>query len=218
MTANKKRKDAHLWQRDPDDYYVEPRWVDEALFALEPFEGMITDPSCGLGRILDAARALRYSTYGMDIVDRGASARHRFTQCDFFQARGDFDNIVSNPPYKFGQAFLGRAIERSRRKTAFLLRAQWANAAHRSAWLATLPLKRVLMVSPRPSMPPGAVVEAMGEKNPSGGLQDYAWFIFERGFEGVPTFGWAHRAPKVTPPARDVTISRRAARLQGSTT
>jgi hypothetical protein len=53
--AERERK-SHLWARDPDDWYVEPRWCDDALFAAIKFEGAIVDPCCGLGRILDAAK------------------------------------------------------------------------------------------------------------------------------------------------------------------
>lgn len=196
--AKKIKKDAHLWARDPDDWYVEPLWASRALFAAETFEGTIVDPACGMGRILDAAKEAGYRTASFDIKDRGVGKRHAhaFTVADFFESTGSLDNIVSNPPYKYGDAFLAHAIRRSRRKTALLLRAQWANSAKRSAWLATLPLSRVLMLTPRPSMPPGAVVVAHKGKDPSGGQQDYAWYIFEHGFTGTPSFGWARRASK----------------------
>jgi hypothetical protein len=195
--TSKKEKDAHLWDRDPDDWYVEPLWTSRALFAAESFDGVICDPCCGMGRILDMAREARYSTFGMDIVDRGASTFHRFKKADFFATKGTFDNIVCNPPYRYGESFLEAALRRSHRKTAVLLRAVWANSGKRSAWLETLPLKRVLMITPRPSMPPGAVILASGGRDPSGGLQDYAWFVFQKGYEGAPIFGWARRPAKV---------------------
>lgn len=195
MTANKKRKDAHLWARDPDDWYVEPAWCDDALFASEKFEGPIVDPCCGLGRILDAAWRAGYPTVGYDIKDRGVRDRHPFAISDFFNSDALFPNVVCNPPYLHGDKFVRAALARSV-KTAVLLRAQWANAGARSRWLESLPLRRVLMLTPRPSMPPGAVIIGSGGKDPSGGLQDYAWFIFERGYSGEPGFGWARREPR----------------------
>jgi len=188
--------DAYLWKRDPDDWYVEPSWVCDSLFAAEEFEGTICDPACGLGRVLDAAKRAGHTTFGIDIKDRGASQNHRFKISDFFGLKMDCPNIVSNPPYKYDDAFLEHAIARAEKKTALLLRAPWANGAARSRRLAQLPLKRVLMVTPRPSMPPGAVIRALKGKDPSGGRVDYAWFIFERGFTGQPTFGWARRPAK----------------------
>ncbi len=204
--TTRKRKDAHLWARDPDDFYLEPRWCDEALFRMEPFEGMIVDPACGTGRILDAARAAGHHTTGFDIRDR--SPQHQFGIASVFDMGAMFENIVSNPPYLYADRFLEWCVQHSIRKTALLLRAQWANAGTRSRWLESLPLRRVLAITPRPSMPPGAVVLAQGDKGDrgiNGGQQDYSWFIFERGFVGRPEFGWARResaAQKTLPAAR----------------
>jgi len=191
--AERERK-SHLWARDPDDWYVEPRWCDDALFAVVGFEGAIVDPCCGLGRILDAARDAGYDTIGMDIHDRGAGDRHPFERRDFFTVDDCAPNIVCNPPYKYADRFVARCVDRAKRKTAVLLRAQWANGGARSRWLEKLPLRQVLMLAPRPSMPPGAVIIA-GERI-GGGREDYAWFVFERGYAGRPEFGWARRGEK----------------------
>lgn len=188
--AEKERK-SHLWARDPDDWYIEPRWCGDALFAAVKFNDLIVDPCCGLGRILDAAKDAGYGTFGMDIRDRGAGDRHPFEQRDFFTIEDCVPNIVCNPPYKYAERFVAHCIAHVERKTAVLLRAQWANGGLRSRWLETLPLRHVLMLSPRPSMPPGAVVVA-GERI-GGGRDDYGWFVFERGYTGRPEFGWARR-------------------------
>ena len=204
------RKNAHLWARDPDDWYVEPQWCNDALFAAEKFDGVIVDPCCGMGRILDAAGRAGYSTFGCDIKDRGASARHAFAIGDFMKSAGTLDNIVCNPPYKYDDEFVRSAVERARHKTAVLLRAQWANAGARSRWLESLPLRRVLLLSPRPSMPPGAVI-VHERKDPSGGLQDYAWFIFDRGYTGEPGFGWARRPARAKARTTDLFVPSEAA-------
>jgi len=191
MTEDKKAKNAHLWARHPQDWYVEPAWCCDALFAKIQFEGTVCDPCCGLGRVLDAAARAGLRTFGMDIVPRGAHERHQFRAADFFSETRRHPNIACNPPYKYDEAFVKLAVDRSERLTAVLLRAQWANAGARSRWLESLPLRWVLALAPRPSMPPGPVIEA--GINPGGGTVDYAWFVFERGFAGIPNFGWARR-------------------------
>lgn len=206
--APKRKKHAHLWVRHPDDWYVEPAWCNDALFAAVQFKGVVVDPACGMGRVLDAAKRAGLKTIGHDIADRGARANHIFAQTNFFGDETDhqYDNIASNPPYKYDEAFLTEALKRSRRLTALLLRTQWANAGARSRWLESLPLRYVLALSPRPSMPPGPVIEAMNGKDPSGGQQDFAWFVFERGYSGKPEFGWARRPARApaNKPARRV--------------
>jgi len=58
-------------------------------------------------------------------------------------------------------------------------------------WLADTPLARVYLLTPRPSMPPGQVIEA-GEK-PEGGKQDFVWLVWRRGYVGPPELRWLHR-------------------------
>jgi hypothetical protein len=52
----------------------------------------------------------------------------------------------------------------------------------RTQWLKTTPLKKVLVLAPRPSMPPGELILA-GQK-PGGGRIDYIWGVWERGYDG----------------------------------
>lgn len=209
------RKNAHLWERDPDDWYVEPEWCCDALFAAVRFDGYIADPCCGLGRVLDGAARAGYLTYGFDIKDRGAGIRHRFETRDFFAAvPGRYRNIACNPPYKYDDEFLRRALELTEYKVAVLLRAQWVNAGTRSAWLERQPLRHVLALTPRPSMPPGAVILA-GE-SPGGGQVDYSWFVFERGYRGKPEFGWARRAKRAAPLIESLRESHESRRDSGA--
>jgi len=72
-----------------------------------------------------------------------------------------------------------------------LLPATWLLGDRRARWLETTPLVRVLFITPRPSMPPGAVIMA-GQK-PGNGTTDYAWFVWGRGHVGGPQIGWLRR-------------------------
>jgi hypothetical protein len=67
----KRLKQSHLWERDPYDYYVEPHWCSQRLFAEEPFAGTIVDPCCGMGRIYFSAKKAGYVTIGCDINPKG---------------------------------------------------------------------------------------------------------------------------------------------------
>ena len=55
-----RKRESHLWERDPYDWYCEPAWVSERLFELEKFEGEVCDPACGIGTILKSAQAAGY--------------------------------------------------------------------------------------------------------------------------------------------------------------
>jgi hypothetical protein len=54
-----------------------------------------------------------------------------------------------------------------------------------------LPLARVLMLTPRPSMPPGRYIKAGGKVGQ--GRVDFCRLIFEQGWKGAPELGRLHR-------------------------
>ena len=47
----KRPRRSHIFDRDDHDFYVEPAWCSERLFAVEPFAGLIWDPAAGSGTI-----------------------------------------------------------------------------------------------------------------------------------------------------------------------
>lgn len=53
------------------------------------------------------------------------------------------------------------------------------------------PLRRVWMMTPRPSMPPGHVITAGGKI--TGGKMDYCWLVWEAGYEGEAEIKWLRR-------------------------
>jgi len=190
-----RKRDSHLWKRDPLDYYIEPRWCSERLFATETFTGAVWDSACGSGRIVEAAQSAGILAMASDIEnrhpERGRVWVNRRDFLDFDPAWDLPDNIVSNPPFGIAERFVAHALKLARGKVAMLLPTKWIQGDKRSRWLATTPLRRVLFLAPRPSMPPGAVIEA-GE-SPGGGKEDYAWFIWEIGYRGPWEGGWLRR-------------------------
>jgi hypothetical protein len=187
-----RKRDSHLWRRHPQDYYIEPKWCSERLFEMERFRGSILDPACGSGRIVRSAVAAGYTTFGSDIVSRHPD----FPVSDFMDEVRECDNIVSNPPFSIAEKFVARALHFAPGKVAMLLPANWIQGDKRSRWLEKTPLRRILFITPRPSMPPGPVIEAGGK--PGSGTTDYAWFIWDRDHIGSPQIGWLRReAPKL---------------------
>jgi predicted RNA methylase len=175
---------SHIWPRNTSDWYIEPKWCSSRLFQVEPFVGAIHDPACGMGRIVEAARAHDLEATGGDIADRGFN----FTVQDFALVTAPIANVVVNPPFGTARQFVEHALELTAHKIAALFPVARLNAAR---WLADTPLRRIWLLTPRPSMPPGEVI-MRGEK-PSGGKTDFAWLVFEQGFKGEPVIGWLHR-------------------------
>jgi hypothetical protein len=180
---------AHIWAREETGFYIEPEWCSQRLFEVEKFAGAVWDPSCGTGRIAEAARRARYTTRATDIIDRGYT---HFDGCvDFLLCdRPLANNIVCNPPFKKCDQFVHRslALIKDDGKVAVIWLVRRLNTAR---WLADLPLARVYLLTPRPSMPPGHVIAA-GEK-PGGGTQDFCWLAFSHKHKGPPTLHWLCR-------------------------
>jgi hypothetical protein len=169
-----KPRASNIWQPHPQSWYIEPRSIDDRLFQAEQFIGPIWDFCAGEGRIVVAARAAGYPAFGSDIVPRASGIEQR----DALAGPRLLANVVSNVPYDRLQQFTERAVEVMLHKACILAPFARLVAAH---WLDDLPLARVLMISPRPSMPPGDSPQAA---RPGGGRSDYAWLIFTRGHRG----------------------------------
>lgn len=182
------RRKKRAWDRHPEDWYIEPAWVNDGLFSAEQFEGRVYDPACGIGRIVAAARRAGLKANGCDVIKRAPG----FKVGDFFEQSRKVDNICCNIPFRFAMAFIGHAINLVERKAAILIPAAWIHAEGRSRWLARMPLRQIWLITPRPSMPPGTVV-VNAEHKISNGTTDFAWIVFEHGYTDRPNIGWIRR-------------------------
>jgi hypothetical protein len=183
----KRRRHSHIFDREDDDFYSEPEWCSRRLFEVEEFRGLIWDPCCGLGSVIRSARAAQLSNFASDIADHGYGVRQDFLTAPAPTIAGLF-NVVCNPPFKLAREFVECALELGAAKAAVIFSIRRLNAAH---WLEPLPLARIWLLTPRPSMPPGEVI-LRGEK-PGGGKTDFCWLVFDRAHNSPRTFDWLHR-------------------------
>lgn len=178
---------AHKWDRESHEHYVEPEWCSRRLFDVEKFEGPIWDPACGFGRIVESARNAGLAASGSDIISRASD----YGSLDFFTSLESACNIISNPPFNIAREFILHALKITTGKVAAIFPTARLNAAH---WLEPLPLARVWLLTPRPSMPPGHMI-ARGEK-PGGGKVDFCWLVFDHNRPAVREINWLHREPQ----------------------
>jgi hypothetical protein len=147
----------------------------------------VWDPFCGTGRVADAARAAGYWTYASDICDHGYP--HLDSVEDFLTVdhiKPDV-SLVANPPFE--DQILRHVISLNPIAAAMIWPLARVVAAYE--WLSTAPLARVLMLTPRPPMPPLSYIQA--GKKPEGARVEHAWLIFQRGHQGPAQLGWLHR-------------------------
>ncbi len=184
-----RRKNSHIWDRDPHDWYLEPHWVSQRLFDVERFGPVILDPCTGTGRIADAAKAAGYRVMTADLIDRG------YPGCkiqDFLTRKSAPASVVGNPPFGIIKDFARHAFAIGADKVAMIFVVPHLNAA--KTWLRELQLRRVWLLTPRPSMPTGDHVLSGGKVG--GDQRDFCWIVLERGYRGEPVIRWLHRDGK----------------------
>ena len=195
MEASPRPRHTHIFERHAREHYVEPFWCDTRLFEVEDFGPDVLDPSCGFGRILRAAADAGYQPRGSDIFDSRKIAELRLHRIPFvvrdFLKPGKIKKVTSvvcNPPFDCMEAFIRRALEVATYKVASFCPLPRMPAAH---WIQSLPLRRVYLLSPRPSVPTAEYLDA-GLK-PQGGRPEYCWLVFQHGWKRKPELTWLHR-------------------------
>ena len=172
------------YERNADDWYVEPPWAVDALIAAErPFVGTVLDPCCGEGNIVKRLEAAGVRAVGGDIKPRWDRAViHHFSgSLEGYKP----DSVVSNPPYNLAQDFVGCALKHTQDRVCVLLRLAFLEGQKRRAWFEATPLARVWVSSRRISMPPGG-----SDVKAKGGTIAYAWFCWEKGHRGPAQIGF----------------------------
>jgi hypothetical protein len=185
--AGARPKHTHIFAKAAGLHYVEPTWCSIRLFDVEQFPGLVWDPFCGWGRVVEAARAAGYATRATDIAARG------YAQFDGIQDFLKVDHldrdvsIVGNPPFE--DEIVQHAIGLDPIKMALI----WPLARIVAAWpwLAEAPLAYVWMMTPRPALPPASYIAA--GKKPEGARVEHCWLVFERGHREPAQLGWLRR-------------------------
>jgi hypothetical protein len=77
-----------------NDFVQTPKYVTEALLANESFEGSILEPCCGAGAISTILQSKGYQVISSDKNDYSYGI-----QRDLFTYSEPFDNIITNPPF-----------------------------------------------------------------------------------------------------------------------
>lgn len=173
-------------QRVAEDYYATPRESVEALMQVEDFKGNIFEPCCGEGHISEILKEHGYEVHSNDLIDRGYGETHKdFLTEDF----NTYDNIITNPPFKYAKEFIEKSLEITTGKVAMFCKIQLLEGVSRYEMFQNTPLKRVYVFSKRQNpLRNGSPVDENGKKWSS--TMCFAWFLWEHGYEGKPEIEW----------------------------
>ena len=171
-------------ERQREDYYAtEPR-ATELLCQLVTFDGPILEPSCGEGHISEELKKAGYDVTSRDLVDRGYGEVADFLAIDNLQWNG---NIVTNPPYKYAQEFVEKALQiiPEGKKVCMFLKLTFLEGKARKQLFRVSPPKIVYVASGRLKCAMNGDFDSIG-----GSAAAYAWFVWEKGFKGEPVIRW----------------------------
>jgi len=169
----------------PNEYYATHPTVTLDLLRVESFHHTILEPACGGGFISKPLMDNGYDVLSTDIIDRGfGNGGIDFLLYEF--EVGVYD-IVTNPPYSLFIPFLEKAIGICKNKVAMLLPLSFITTKQRSKLYKTYPPHTIYVYEDRICIAKNGEFEKYSSViNP----QQYAWFIWHKGFNGNPTIKW----------------------------
>ena len=172
-----------------NDYYATPPQSTQALLGVLELNGSMLEPACGEGHISEVLKK-NYpgnEIVSTDLVDRG----YGVGGIDFLEKEYDrtFDNVITNPPFKYMREFVEKSLEISTDKVVMFGKIQFLEGRKRKEFLEKSPLKYVYVFSERQNpMRNGSSVDENGKKWSS--TMCFAWYVWEQGYEGEPIIRW----------------------------
>lgn len=170
--------------REPNDFYATDPKAIELLLNEETFSKNVWECACGEGHLSKVLTNRGYNVLSTDIIDYG----YGIGGMDFLSMYGEYDgDIITNPPYKYAIKFVEHALSlvTEGHKVAMFLRLSFLEGKSRRLLFNKYPPKTVYVASGRITCAKNGDFE-----NPYGGALAHAWFIWEKGFTGVPQLKW----------------------------
>jgi hypothetical protein len=173
--------------RQNEDFYATDPKAAELLLELESFSENIWECACGEGHLSRVFEMAGYKVRSSDLINRGYGE----SELNFLEYNGSWDgDIITNPPYKFAQEFIQKALDivPEGRKVAMFLKVQFMEGKARKRLFMSNPPKVIYVSSSRLLCAKNAEFDKMIASG--GSAVAYAWYIWEKGFNGNTTLKW----------------------------
>jgi hypothetical protein len=188
--------DTGLRERVAYDFYATPIQATLALLEREKFPGKILEPACGQGHIVQAVH-LRNDAgcviRGTDIVQRedvfglGVKGDIDFLEAQY--APGEYNHIITNPPFALAQEFIEKALMVATDKVAIFCKIQLLEGKARKRLFELGKLKTVYVFRGRINpLHNGKETDENGK--PGSSTMCFAWFVWDNKFQGNPSIRW----------------------------
>ena len=179
-------------EREINDYYAtDPIVIDKLLLVEKPYH-YIWECACGEGHLAKRLNEKGYEVYASDIINRGYGFMYDFlkTKQNEISYIKNCD-ILTNPPYKYAKEFILKALElvSYRHKIYMFLKLTFLEGKSRYKDLfSKYPPKVIYVFSERVMCAKNGRFNEM--KAGGGSAVAYAWFVWEKGYNGKTIIKW----------------------------
>lgn len=178
-------------EREENDYYAtDPIAIDKLLTKEKPSFN-IWECACGGGHLLNRLKELGFNAFGTDLIDRGCGTAPRdFFNFDKKDVGSDVD-ILTNPPYKYAKEFVLHALDlvAEGRKVYMFLKLTFLEGKTRFKELfSKYPPQTIYVFSERVICAKNGEFQKM--KDSGGSAVAFAWFVWQKGWQGKTTIEW----------------------------
>ena len=180
-------------ERETHDYYATEPKALELLLDLETFSPYVWECACGEGHLSEVLKQRGYKVKSSDLVDRGYDDTEvmDFLKVNKEDIKSDFSrDIITNPPYKYAKEFVKHALDISMdtTKIAMFLKLQFLEGKSRRKMFDKYPPKKIYVASSRLLCAKNGEFQKM--RDGGGSAVAYAWFIWEKGYNGDTIVRW----------------------------
>ena len=176
-------------KRVKNDFYATPPEATKAILDREILEGSILEPAAGKGHISEVLKQYYPNSeiVSTDLVNRGyGQGNIDFLTHDYGRK---FDNVITNPPFKYAREFIERGLEIANKKVIMFAKIQLLETKNRRELFEKYPPKYIYVFSRRINpWRNGSSVDEKGK--PWASTTCFAWFVWYVGFKGEPIIRW----------------------------
>ena len=189
LTDFDKNKAKKYQLKQQNNWYATHPSVTQDLMRVERFHSRILEPFCGSGTMAEVIKSNGYDVVAFDMIDRGYGNVGEFFSTDY--PRGEYD-IITNPPYSDNLIeIVKRCISLCKNKVAILMPMLFLSGKTRYEELYTqFPPSRVYIYCERINIAKEADFNTYSDRGMN--LTIYAWYIWEKAYNGVPELKWIH--------------------------
>lgn len=172
-------------EREEHDYYAtDPIAIDCLISGGAELSHNLWECACGEGHLSKRLAEFGYSVLSTDLIDRGFSGGGT----DFLKCEASFEgDIITNPPYKYAQAFVEHALEiiPEGNRVFMFLKLTFLEGKTRRVLFDKKQLKTVYVFSGRVKCAKNGKFDEIGSSAAA-----YAWFEFQKGYNDQPIIKW----------------------------